>query len=111
MQLKKEELKKQGKVEAEFSEITEEDIINAFGVTKDHMLEAAKMLEAERKTKKLGHPSAWLPAYYGPENYGKVQTKMKKKFSPSKQVVQRTQHLKLMLMDLYFHLYLTQVYR
>ena len=38
MRLQKEELKKQGKVDAEVSEITEEDLIGAFGVTKDHML-------------------------------------------------------------------------
>ena len=58
MQLRKKELKKQGKVEAEVSEVMEEDIISAFGVTKDHMLEAAKILETEGKTKNLGHPSA-----------------------------------------------------
>ena len=45
MQLRKEELKNQGKVEAEVSEVTEEDVISAFGVTKDHMLEAAKILD------------------------------------------------------------------
>ena len=56
MQLRK-ELKKQGKVEAEVSEVMEEDIINDFGVTKDHMLEAAKILETEGNTKNLGHPS------------------------------------------------------
>ena len=58
MQLRKEELKKQGKVEAEVSEGTKEDIISTFGVTKDHMLEAAKILETEGNTKILGHPSA-----------------------------------------------------
>ena len=36
----------------------EEDIINAFEVAKDHMLEAAKILETEGKTKNSGHPSA-----------------------------------------------------
>ena len=58
MQLRKEELKKQGTVEAKVNEVIEEDVINAFGVTKDYMLEAPKMLEAEGKTKKSGHPSA-----------------------------------------------------
>ena len=58
MQLRKGELKKQGKIEAEVSEVTEEDVINAFGVRKDHMLEAAKMLEAEGKTKTSRHSSA-----------------------------------------------------
>ena len=75
MQLRKEWLKKQGKVEAEVSEVTEEDVISASGVTKDHMLEAAKILETEGNTKNLGHPSAWLASYYGPANYGKSADK------------------------------------
>ena len=58
MQLRKYDLKKQGKVEAEVSGVMEENVINAFGVTKDHMLEAAKILETEEKTENLGHPSA-----------------------------------------------------
>lgn len=58
MQLRKQELRKQGKVVAEVSEVTEEDIINAFGVTKDHMREAAILLESEGKTEKSVHPSA-----------------------------------------------------
>ena len=44
MKLRKEELKKQGKVQAKVSEVTEEDVAKAFGVTKDHMLEATKIL-------------------------------------------------------------------
>ena len=49
MQLRKEELKKQGKVEAEAQvEVTEKDVISTFGVTNlDHMLEVAKILETE----------------------------------------------------------------
>ena len=58
MKLRKEELKKQGKVEAEVSEVTEEDVAKAFGVTKDHMLEAAKILQAEENTKNSGDSSA-----------------------------------------------------
>ena len=58
MQLKKEELKKQGKVNAEVSEVTEEDIINAFGVTNAHMMETAKILHNEGNTKNMGYPSA-----------------------------------------------------
>ena len=58
MKLRKEELKKQGKVEAEVSEVTEEDVAKAFGVTKDHMLEAAKILQAEENTENLGDSSA-----------------------------------------------------
>ena len=58
MPLRKEELKKQGKVEAEVSEVMEEDVINTSGVTKDHMLQAAKILETEGKTENLGHLAA-----------------------------------------------------
>ena len=58
MKLRKEELKKQGKVEAEVSKVTKEDVARVFGVTKDHMLEAAKILQAEENTKSLGDPSA-----------------------------------------------------
>ena len=58
MKLRKEELKKQGKVEAEVSEVTEEDVAKVFGVTKAHMLEAAKILQAEENTENLGHSSA-----------------------------------------------------
>ena len=58
MQLRKEELKKQGKVNAEVSKVTKDDIINVFGVTKDHMLEAAKILGTERNTENSGCPSA-----------------------------------------------------
>ena len=47
MHLKKEELKKQGRVDAEVSEVFEEDLIGAFGVTKNHMLKAAKILGKE----------------------------------------------------------------
>ena len=50
----KEELKKQGKVEAEVSEVTGEDVAKAFGVTKDHMLEAEKILQAEETTENSG---------------------------------------------------------
>ena len=46
MKLRKEELKKQGKVEAEVSEVTEKDVAKVFGVTKDHLLEAAKISQA-----------------------------------------------------------------
>ena len=58
MKLGKEELKKQGKVEAEVSKVTEEDVAKAFGVTKDHMLEAVKILQAEENTKNSGQSSA-----------------------------------------------------
>ena len=51
MRLKKEELIKKGKINTEISEITEQDMINTFGVTKDHMLEAAEILGKEEHTK------------------------------------------------------------
>ena len=69
--IRKEELKKQGKVEAEVSEVTKDAVISAFRVTKDHMLGAAKILETEGDTENSGDPSAQLPSYYGPANYGK----------------------------------------
>ena len=47
MQLKKEELKNQGKIDTEVSEITEDDMISTFGVTKDHMLKTAEILGKE----------------------------------------------------------------
>ena len=58
MKLKKEELMKQGKINTEVSEITEDDMINTFGVTKGHMLKVAKILGKEEKTKNLGKSSA-----------------------------------------------------
>ena len=50
MKLRKEEL-------AEVNKVTEENVAKAFGVTKDHMLEATKILPAEENTKNL-EPSA-----------------------------------------------------
>ena len=58
MQLRKEELKKHGKVDAEVSKVTEDDVINVFQVAKDHILEAAKILSNEGNTKNSGCPSA-----------------------------------------------------
>ena len=59
MQLKKEELKKQGKIDTEVSKITEDNMISTFGVTKDHMLKAAEILGKEENTKNLGKSSAY----------------------------------------------------
>ena len=42
MRLKKEELKRQGKIDTEGNEVADEDI-GVFGVTKDHMLKAAEI--------------------------------------------------------------------
>ena len=58
MRLKKEELKRQGKVNAEVSEVTEEDVIGAFGVTKDQLLKAAEILGKEENTENLGNSLA-----------------------------------------------------
>ena len=52
------QLKKMDKVKAEVSKVTEESVISAFRDNKDHMLKAAKILEAEENTKNLGDPSA-----------------------------------------------------
>ena len=60
-----------GKISTEVSEIMEDDMINAFGVTKDHMLKAAEILGKEEKTVNLGNSSAWLVKNYRPRNYGK----------------------------------------
>ena len=57
MRFKKDELNKQGKTNTEMSEITEYDMISAFGVTKDYMLKAAEILGKE-ENKKLGKSSA-----------------------------------------------------
>ena len=54
MKLKREELKQQGTINSEVSEITGEDIISAFGVTNDFMLKAAYILGKEEKTENLG---------------------------------------------------------
>ena len=54
MKLKKDGPKKQGKVNAEVNEVTEENIIEAFGVTKDHMSKAAEMLGKGENTKNSG---------------------------------------------------------
>ena len=90
MKLRKQELKKQGKVEAELSEVTEGNVAKAFGVTKDHMLEAAKILQDEENTENLD---------------------TQKRYYSFKQIAPRAQHLKLMLVAWYFLLYLIQVHK
>lgn len=54
MKLKNERLKKEGKMDAKVNELTEESLFNAFGVTKDHMLNAAEILAKEKNTKHSG---------------------------------------------------------
>ena len=60
MKLKREELKKQGKSSKQVNEITESNLIQAFGVTEDQMEKAASLLNGSEITKKLGNSSAWL---------------------------------------------------
>ena len=49
MKIKREELKKQGKSSTQVNEISERDMIQAFGVTKDQMEKAAEILGQGRK--------------------------------------------------------------
>ena len=58
MKLKREELKKQGKSSNQVNEITESNLIQAFGVTEDQMEKAALMLNGSKNTKKSGNLSA-----------------------------------------------------
>ena len=57
MKIKREELKKQGKSSAQVNEITERDMIQAFGVTEDQMEKAAEILGKDEKNEKLGNSS------------------------------------------------------
>ena len=58
MKLKKEELKKQGKTSNQVNEITESNLIQAFGVTEDQMEKAASLLNRSEFIKKSGNSSA-----------------------------------------------------
>ena len=58
MKLKREELKKQGKSSSQVNEITESNLIQAFGVTEDQMEKAASMLNRSEFTKKSGNSPA-----------------------------------------------------
>ena len=96
MKLKNEQLKKPGKIDAQVNEITEESLINAFGVTQNHKLEAANILGAEGNTENW---RIFQPDYQfikDLQTIGKVWIKTIKKFSSFKWVVQKVQHLKLM---------------
>ena len=57
MRIKREELKKQGRSSAQVNEITERDMIQAFGITEDQMEKAADILGKDEKTEKLGNSS------------------------------------------------------
>ena len=52
MKLKREELKKQGKSSSQVNEITESNLIQAFGVTEDQMEKAASMLNRSANSPK-----------------------------------------------------------
>ena len=69
MWLKRDEQKNKGKMETEVNEITEGELVDAFGVTKDQMVRAAEILAKDKNTKKLGNSSAWIVKEYEPENY------------------------------------------
>ena len=59
MKLRREELKKQGKVNTEVSKITKGDLVEAFGITKDQMMKAGKILLVRMRTLKTqGNSSA-----------------------------------------------------
>ena len=58
MKLNQEELRKQERNSSQVNEISEGDLIQAFGVTEDQMEKAAAMLGRNEKTKKLGNSSA-----------------------------------------------------
>ena len=58
MRLKHDELKKQGGGSKQVNEITENNFMQAFGVTKDQMEKAASILDGSESTKKSGNSSA-----------------------------------------------------
>ena len=58
MKLKHEELKKQGRSSNQVNELTENNLIQAFGVTEDQMEKAALMLNRSENTKKSGNSLA-----------------------------------------------------
>ena len=58
MKLKWEELRKQEKNSSQVNEITESDLIQASGVTKDQMEKAATILNRSGRTKELGNSLA-----------------------------------------------------
>ena len=53
MKLKREELKRQGRSSNQVNELTESNLIQAFGVTEDQMEKAALMLNRSKNTENL----------------------------------------------------------
>ena len=58
MKLKRDELKEQRANSRQLNEITENNFMQAFGVTEDQMDKAASMLERSEFTKNSGNSSA-----------------------------------------------------
>ena len=58
MKLKKEELKEQKPKPKQLNEMTEENIMQAFGISEDHLTKATSILEGAELTEKSEHPSA-----------------------------------------------------
>ena len=54
MKLRIEELKKQGIAQTEVSEISEGDLVEAFGITKNQVTRAAEILTKNENTRKSG---------------------------------------------------------
>ena len=53
MKLRREELKKQGIAQTEVSEISEGDLVEAFGITKNQMTRAAEILTKDEEHQKI----------------------------------------------------------
>ena len=70
MKLKQEELKKQGRSSNQVNELTDGNLIQAFGVSEDLMEKAASMLSRNEGTKKSGNLSAWLAKDYKDKDVG-----------------------------------------
>ena len=58
MKLKYEELRMQERNNTQVNEITEGDLIQAFGITEDQIEKAAAMLGTSKKTNKMANSSA-----------------------------------------------------
>ena len=58
MKLKKEELKEQKPKPKQLNEMTEENLMQAFGISEDHLTKAASILEGAELTEKSEHSSA-----------------------------------------------------
>ena len=92
MQLRKEELKKQGKIDAKVSEVTKDDVINMIGATKDHMLEAAKILGNKGNSEIQDILQPDYPSITDLQTMLRVWNKTIKKLYLFKQVVPRVQN-------------------